>query len=112
MPHIIIEHQKDATQELDLNLISKTLHNYLAEHDTVNKAAIKTRTISLDNVYVGEDSNSNKMLHITILLLSGRSQELKEKIVSNIYSKTLSLLKRDDYTLSVETRDLGVYFKG
>jgi len=112
MPHIIIEHQNEANAEIDLNNLSKTLHNYLAEHETINKAAIKTRSIAVDNVYVGEDSDANKFIHITLLLLAGRSLELKEQIIENLYTKTKEIINNSDYTVTVETRDLGTYFKG
>lgn len=112
MPHVIIEHCKSAETEFDLNTLSKELHNYLAEQETVNKKSIKTRTQLVENVYVGENEDENKLIHITILLLAGRENSLKELIVKNIYAKTFSIIDSLEYTLSVEIRDLGTYYKG
>jgi 5-carboxymethyl-2-hydroxymuconate isomerase len=112
MPHITIEHSKLASVEINLKELSQNLHSYLAEHETVNQKAIKTRTISSENVFIGEEQTVNKFIHITILLLAGRPDELKELIVKNIYIRTQKLINNYDYSLSVETRDLGTYFKG
>lgn len=112
MPHIVIEHQEETPNDFDLNVLSRELHNYLAEHETINKKSIKTRTQLVKNVYVGEESAKNKFIHVTILLLAGREKSLKELIVKNIYTKAASIIDNSDYTLSVEARDLGTYYKG
>lgn len=111
MPHIIIEHPSIKNNDIDLADLSNSLHNYLAEHESIKTPAIKTRTVLVDNVFVGEEATSNEFIHITILLLSGRTQLLKETIVKNIYNKAKNFIP-ETYTLSVETRDLGVYYKG
>jgi 5-carboxymethyl-2-hydroxymuconate isomerase len=111
MPHITIEHPQAANKDIKLNKLSQSLHNYLAEHDTINKSAIKTRTVQVSNVYVGEDETENLFVHITILLLAGRSQDLKDTIVRNVFDRTKTFIPAN-YILSVETRDLGTYCKG
>lgn len=111
MPHIIIEHPEKSTLELNLNKLSKTLHNKLATFETITKSAIKTRTIAVNNVYVGGDETPNKFIHITLLLLEGRPQKLKEKIVKELFETATQLVSNTDYIITVETRDLGTYFK-
>ena len=111
MPHIIIEHNTEAHSELDLSNISKTLHFSLAEFPTINLSAIKTRTHEVNNVIIGEQSTPNKFIHITLLLLEGRPVELKNKIIKSLFETTTTLANNSDYTVTVETRDLGTYFK-
>jgi 5-carboxymethyl-2-hydroxymuconate isomerase len=111
MPHITIEHPQAANKDIQLGKLAQNLHNYLAEHETINKPAIKTRTLQVENIFVGEDENENLFIHVTILLLAGRSQDLKDTIVENIYVRTKTFIPAN-YILSVETRDLDTYFKG
>ena len=111
MPHIIIEHNTEANSELDLMNISKSLHFNLAEFPTIKLSAIKTRTHEVKNVFIGEESTPNKFIHITLLLLEGRSKELKEEIIKSLFDSATSLVNNSDYTVTVETRDLGTYFK-
>lgn len=111
MPHIVIEHS-GLGQNLDLASLSIKLHNTLSGHETINLAAIKTRTIESSHANIGTSSMANKFIHITLLLLPGRSDELKLKIVKNLYDDTLLFLTDKNCSVSVETRDLGVYFKG
>jgi 5-carboxymethyl-2-hydroxymuconate isomerase len=111
MPHIIIEHNTEANSELDLNNISKSLHFGLAEFPTIKLSAIKTRTHEVKNVFIGEESTPNKFIHITLLLLEGRSSELKEEIIKGLFNIASRQVSNQDYTITVETRDLGTYFK-
>jgi 5-carboxymethyl-2-hydroxymuconate isomerase len=112
MPHIIIEHQANESSELPLKELSSNLHSYLSEHETINLQAIKTRTVAVDNLIIGDVEMDNRFLHITILLLSGRSKELKDLIAKNIYVRTQNLINKPEYALSVEIRELGTYYKG
>lgn len=112
MPHIIIEHQENESLEIPLKELSSNLHQYLSEHETINLQAIKTRTIGVKNLIVGDFEMNNRFIHITILLLSGRSSELKDLIAKNIYNRTQHLINKPEYTLSVEIRELETYYKG
>jgi 5-carboxymethyl-2-hydroxymuconate isomerase len=111
MPHLIIEHNKEASSDFDLNLIAKTLHEKLSEFETISKSAIKTRTHKVDHVFIGADSTPNKFIHITLLLLKGRPQELKEKIIKALFDSATNLVSDCDYTITIENRDLETYFK-
>ena len=109
MPHMIIEHPQVAKDELNLKVLAQTLHHHLSEQETVVKSAIKTRTVLVDHVFIGEEE-SNKFIHITIKLKAGRSQELRDTITKSIFDKAKSLIG-NDYILSVETLELAAYCK-
>jgi 5-carboxymethyl-2-hydroxymuconate isomerase len=110
MPHIIIEHTETLAENLSLVDFNRGLHDCLAEQETVSLDSIKTRSIEVKRAVVGDGSN-NDFVHITILLLAGRSEALKKKMAENIFNKAQSLMGGLDARLSVNIDDLGVYKK-
>jgi 5-carboxymethyl-2-hydroxymuconate isomerase len=110
MPHIIIEHDEKTKNEIDLSKLAKSLHLNLASQDTIKLEAIKTRTVELKNVIVGTGA-SNRMIHIEVLLLEGRSQELKEYIAQELFNLTQIMLQDLECALTVNIAELGVYKK-
>lgn len=110
MPHIIIEHDTKTKEAIDLTELSMCLHETLANQETIKLEAIKTRTIEIDNVIVGEGDN-NQMLHVEIRLLTGRSSELKETMANAIYQEASTKLQDTNCLLTVNVSELGVYKK-
>jgi 5-carboxymethyl-2-hydroxymuconate isomerase len=110
MPHIIIEHDEKTKNEIDLGKLAESLHLNLASQDTIKLEAIKTRTVELKNVIVGT-GESNRMIHIEVLLLEGRSQELKEHIAQELFNVTQKILEDLECALTVNIAELGVYKK-
>jgi 5-carboxymethyl-2-hydroxymuconate isomerase len=110
MPHIIIEHDKETKDKADLSKLSSALHQTLSEQETIKLESIKTRTIEIDNVLVADGSN-NKMLHVEVRLLSGRSVELKETMANAVYNEAQKYLEGIECMLTVNISELGVYKK-
>lgn len=110
MPHIIIEHDTKTKSEVDLKHFVKEIHTTLSEQETVALEAIKTRTINIDNVWIS-DGTHNQMLHITVHLLKGRSEELKEIMANALFDKAKELLSSINCSLSVNIVELGTYRK-
>lgn len=111
MPHIIIEHDSNIKNEIDLSNLVKTLHSTLATHETIKLEALKTRTIEVGNVLIGNSDMPNKMIHITVLLLAGRSDELKETMAKSLFDKTREALKGSICSVTVNIDELATYIK-
>tara|TARA_Y100000385_G_C12825917_1_gene522394 strand:- start:400 stop:735 length:336 start_codon:yes stop_codon:yes gene_type:complete len=111
MPHIIIEHDSKIKSEVDLSILADTLHSSLAAQKTVKLEALKTRTIEVENVLIGNNDMPNKMIHITVLLLAGRSDELKEKMAKSLFDKTKELLDGFSCSITVNIDELATYIK-
>ena len=95
MPHIIIEHSEELSSQIELPALAKDLHVSLAGQDTVVRKDIKTRTIAVQNSYVGEAEDTNLFIHVVLKLLEGRDQSLRCKMASDLHS----ILK--DYTSDI-----------
>lgn len=100
MPHIIVEHSDSIASEM-LN----ELHNNLASQDTIDLAAIKTRSIHVKNAITG-DGDKDGFVHITVKLLTGRPEELRQKIGADLKTVALAHIDADTTALSVEVHEM------
>lgn len=80
MPHIVVEHTNDIK---DVQNLLNALHHSLASQETVTLNSIKTRSIPLAHAVVG-DGSTQSMVHITLRLLSGRSDMLLTKMTGDL----------------------------
>jgi 5-carboxymethyl-2-hydroxymuconate isomerase len=108
MPHIIVEHTEN--NALNIKSLNENLHKCLSEQETVSLESIKTRSIKVENAIVADGAN-NHFVHVNILLLKGRDEELKTKMAENIYKCAKDCLGNLDIKLSVNIDELGVYKK-
>ncbi len=107
MPHIILEHN---TKEDGLvTETCKLLHKVLSEQETVKLASIKTRSVFIENLILGDGSMDEKFAHVQLKLLPGRTEELRAHMSETL----LNVLKSQFETsaLSVEVLELASYSK-
>ena len=110
MPHIVIEHDSEIKKNIDLKKLAHSLHQTMASQETVALEALKTRTIEVSNVIIG-DGKDNKMIHVEVQLLTGRSDELKVKMGEDIFLECKKYLEGIVCSLSVNVTELGTYKK-
>lgn len=116
MPHIIIEHNEVIQKELNLEILSKELHSLLAGLESIKIEAIKTRTVLVQNSVIANHVEDPGFLHITLLLLKGRSEKLKETLGKTLFDKVSTDLSKlpelkSKTSFSLELRELETYFK-
>ena len=104
MPHIIVEYSPEA--DLDIPHLLRNLHGELSTKETVSLASIKTRAIPVESTFVGEEATPNLMVHITVKLLPGRSDDLKRSMAMGLRDAALPYLGEKKINLSVEVVDL------
>ncbi len=110
MPHITVEHTKDISTLIDLNKLNTDLHTSLSKQETVSLASIKTRSVAVDNVIIG-NGETNNFMHINVMLLKGRKKDLKEKMAKDLFDVANNYLQNISCLLSVNIADLGTYQK-
>jgi 5-carboxymethyl-2-hydroxymuconate isomerase len=110
MPHIIIEHDHQTKNEVDLKAFAQNMHDVLALQETVKLEAIKTRTIEIQNLIIA-DNSIERIVHITVLLLKGRSDELKQKMAEALFDKAKVFFQEQSISVTVNVTELGAYCK-
>lgn len=108
MPHLVLEHSASLTETHDLDALSKALFDAAAASPVFhNTAAIKTRTVSCDNVHMG--TSPETFAHLTVWLLAGRTDEAKKSLgksllaVMDAHLPTVGALSVDTQDMQTET---------
>ncbi|MGW4976606.1 5-carboxymethyl-2-hydroxymuconate Delta-isomerase [Streptomyces mirabilis] len=110
MPNITVEHSP-ALDHVDWRAFALALHPVVVETAAAKIEACKTRTLRIEDEVVGAeaDPDAHAIVHVTLALLAGRTEETKAKLTE----ATLELLRKhveptDGRTLhvSAEVREL------
>ena len=87
MPHLRLEHTIEISSSDICDLFEK-LVDILIDNTTIESSNCKSRAINIKNYHMGS-KHHNDFIHLDIILLEGRSNDIKEKIGE----KSLDLLK-------------------
>ena len=107
MPHLILEHNLE-DEEL-VKYACKKLHGCLAKQNTIKLESIKTRSIFVSSVVLGDGTEKGLFAHLNLKLLSGRSEELKNTMSQALLDSLKASLKKG--ALSDEVNELDNYRK-
>ncbi|MDY0028973.1 MAG: hypothetical protein RBR86_03420 [Pseudobdellovibrionaceae bacterium] len=94
MPHIIAELNATLLPAASEQDLLKALHLELAKEPSVALDRIKTRSVHLPHVIVGDDTKEDRMIHIVVKLLKGRSVETRKTIGLALQKTTQDFLAR------------------
>lgn len=94
MPHIIVEHSVRLFDEVTRAALLQALHARVAAEPSVDIRAIKTRSVPLEDVIVGDEAMDDQMIHITVKLLPGRSIEIRKGISQDCLAIARDFLAR------------------
>lgn len=91
---------------VDMPKLLEKLHFCLAEQDTIKVEAIKTRAIPVQDVVLAAGDSGDKMIHITLKLLPGRSDALKKTMAEALWNLTRDHVKDERVMLTAEVAEL------
>ena len=107
MPHIIVEYTDHLDGHVDVPKLLSALHDSLAGQDTIDVHGIKTRATPVQYVIVGDGSEPDKMIHITLRLLPGRGDDLKKTMAQGLFETAQKFTHHDErITLTAEVVDM------
>lgn len=109
MPHIVVEMDRATAAGLDGGQLVSDLHNALADQETVNKSAIKTRLHVAEISMAGEDEVPG-FVAVVVKLMPGRSEALKGQMADALLGIVMKVVPAGT-AASVEITELGVYRK-
>ena len=104
MPHIVVEHSADLSERIDIPQILIELHEALAAQG-IDKARIKTRAVPLAHTVVGVEGEEGCMLHVTLLLLEGRSVDLRKQLGGALHEIALAAAP-ENCAVTLEVREM------
>lgn len=103
MPHVIIEYSDVLEAQVSRKNLLSTTHQAVEHSGLFNAVDIRSRTLSFDNYRLGADKHS--FLHVTIRLLTGRTDEQKDQLTASVIS-ALQQLSMTDVLISCECVDI------
>lgn len=107
MPHIVVEYTDHLGSAVDIPKLLSALHDNLATRESINVHGIKTRAIPVQFVIVGDGSEPDKMIHITVRLLPGRADDLKKEMAQGLKDTATKFTHHDErITITVEIVDM------
>ncbi len=99
MPHVIIEYADVLEAQIPREILLDTIHQSVENSGLFNASDIRSRTQSFDKFRLGVKQHS--FLHITIKLLSGRTDEQKLAL-TQLVMQTMQSLSLTDVLISCE----------
>ena len=103
MPHLVIEYSRDIEDKHDMVEIMQAAYDAGVETGEMNPPDIKVRAKPYDFYRLAKDGDS--FLHMTVFLLTGRSNAQKTHI-GEILLECLQSLLGDVTTISIDLRDM------
>lgn len=104
MPHCIIEYSKGLSNDINMNQFMKILNEIIFSSDLFDKDSIKIRAIEHENYFLS--SQRQHFIHISLRILSGRTDEQKEELAQKIQTCLSSKFNGQDISLSTEICDI------
>ena len=104
MPHIIVEYTD--TMDVDIPCLLHDLHHDLGARESVNLNLISSRAVPLAHTIVGADQQSNKMVHITLKLFAGRSEQLRHEMTQGLQNTARNHISDDTVSITVDAHEM------
>ena len=99
MPHLIVEHTDDIG---DIDSLLRQCHSSMVSHNVFDVNTLRLRSVNVHNAIIG-DRASNSLVHITVKLLPGRSDDVRKAISSGLYKIAREHCHNPNTSVTVET---------
>lgn len=114
MPQIIVDYSGQLAEDFDRPGFARALHTAVVEIAAAKLPACKTQFRRTEDTTVGDDNDGHAVVHVTLGLLAGRTDETKAQLTETV----LELLRQhvkpaESLTLhaSAEVRDLDASYR-
>ena len=103
VPHCLIEYAKDVENQVEISKLVEAVFNGAYSSELFDSAQIKTRALAFEHYMVG--NRKSDFIHVTLSILSGRTNEQKAQLSMLVLSQ-LKSLSLQATSLTVDVRDL------
>jgi len=103
MPHCIIDYSQQLEQQVDIQLLVKTVFIGTEKSELFDVEQIKVRAQAFKHYQVGVSNQG--FIHVCTKILDGRTMEQKQKLTESII-KQINTLMLNQCVITVEVQDL------
>ena len=103
MPHCTLEYSNNIVETINAKQFFHVLHHLLVKEAEINISNIKSRIVVHDQYYVGDGSDNNAFVHLTVAVLKGRSSEIKQNMGHKIlaYLENVFAISKEKLNCSI-----------
>ena len=108
MPHLTLEYTSNLTK-LDTERALLALNHALVASGHFEEVDIKSRAVRHDDFLIGTTSGAHAFVHVTLALLSGRSQQTRNELSSallRVLRMSCKGISEDRLQVSVQVEEL------
>ncbi|KFG05369.1 5-carboxymethyl-2-hydroxymuconate Delta-isomerase [Streptomyces scabiei] len=109
MPQITVDYSAVLSEGFDRPMFAKALHEEVVRTAAAKPEACKTQFRATDDTVVGPDTDGHAIVHITLGLLAGRTDDTKVTLTENVLELVRQYVKPSAglaLHASAEVRDL------
>ncbi|WP_320775413.1 5-carboxymethyl-2-hydroxymuconate Delta-isomerase [Streptomyces sp. CRN 30] len=109
MPQITVDYSEQLAEDFDRPGFAKALHTAVVEIAAAKPPACKTQFRRTEDTTVGPDGTGHAVVHVTLGLLAGRTEETKATLTEAVLDLLRRYVKPGDglaVHASAEVRDL------
>lgn len=86
MPHMTLEYTENIESEINVNDLLKKMNASLISHEGLfSPQGIRSRAIKLTDYLVGDGTNNDAFVHVTLKIASGRTKEAKKNVFDHLF---------------------------
>jgi 5-carboxymethyl-2-hydroxymuconate isomerase len=118
MPHIVVEHSFPIEESKLKGLLLDLNQNVSKEEGGFDINQCKSRSVFCPHFVVADGLSDADFIHITIRIMSGRSQEIRKKLAQNILQNTQNFICKNNLaknqiklSLDISEMDKEIYQK-
>jgi len=86
MPHLTLEYSNNVLEN-DFSSLFLQIHELLSTQLPTQLKSCKSRVIGSEDYVIGDGNKTNAFVHLSILVLKGRSVQLKSAIATTLMGK-------------------------
>lgn len=114
MPQIIVDYSAPLSEGFDRRGFALALHDAVVEIAAAKYEACKTQFRATEGTTVGRDADGHAIVHVTLGLLAGRTDETKVRLTEAVLSLLREYVKADAGVAlhaSAEVRELDASYR-
>ena len=93
MPHIIIEHSKGVSAQININELANAFHVLAKDIEALPEGGIRTRVYEADISLIGDGKSDRNFIYITVRLGQGRSEATRRDIGDRLFAVLTNFTK-------------------
>lgn len=110
MPHLTLEYSDNLPAPVDWTGVMAAVHAALDGLGLFRLEEVKSRTIGWRDTLIGDGKRSQSFVHLTVAILTGRSEEIRQRIsqrcLDSLRDQLAPIGQRRSLDVTVEIREM------